>query len=863
MLFLQAVCEGNIEFIREYIDSGKDVCVKDPLGNTALHLSISPVISQLLLKSGADPNAQNDKLQTPLHFWPIITGKRDLFIPNDKDLVDMLKILLEAGASPNIQDIYEYSSLHVLFLYGTQLGKPPAILSEVLQMLLDHGAEVNIPDYEGRTPLHHAVKEQTIFVQMLLKAGSMCNVRDKCGTTPLQHLLYSEQCDTINLLLDYEADPSIPDRDGRTILFNAASVGNYRLIEMILRKDKTCINASDQNGVTPLHTAAAYKRADVVELLLAYEADLNAKDIFNSTPLHYASYGGTPEIVSLLIEAGADENARDDSGELPEQHAMVRHFYHTAKRFRTGCFKSALNIPEDASVEAEDEIFLKNSPIDDIFNVILPQSKILNDAFDIGIFPSDFIPYMKAVANDNMESYLKNVHTIPGIGSIPCSKEVKKQKEAVECFITKWVSIIAEIDVRFQGTLLPSGSSYEDAKVEDPCEYDFMIILDRFQHDFHPVILDSSTFNDITVMENTSSSHQYELQDFCVDGELKSGKVLSAFVITARRALSQMRYESGCSQLYVENLTEHTYIDDTFINPNTVTCNIKLQWTGLKDKQLTISVDLVPALFIKEWPSVIALNQSALITDKIKSSGCHLVCKEGKWRLSFSLAEQAIFRSLTQEENKAYTGSKIILFAGASAMITIYDDSDLFSEKKGSQEGSVTSLDDVVNDIEDNIADTLEPPPNVTQIESIPVKNKAHGAEVDDTRVAINQGKEGFTCPKVLTEDNIFDCFIEDDDSSTSSDIKTVTFQPKHMIGTYLLKMTFFHVLEESRSSSREHSVTCKDIFSKLKKFAKEDKMLPYYFVPKHDMLSSIKGVDRMKTELSISLINYIFESIP
>jgi len=50
--------------------------------------------------------------------------------------------------------------------------------------------------------------------------------------------------------------------------------------------------AADADGATPLHAAAAADCPEVVELLLAYGADISAKDKAGATALHAAARSG-------------------------------------------------------------------------------------------------------------------------------------------------------------------------------------------------------------------------------------------------------------------------------------------------------------------------------------------------------------------------------------------------------------------------------------------------------------------------------------------------------------------------------------------------------------------------------------------
>lgn len=83
-------------------------------------------------------------------------------------------------------------------------------------------------------------------------------------------------------------------------------------------KEKPLHNAADKDGVTPLHNAADNGSAEIVNALIAHEAQATAADKNGVTPLHCAVQKGALDIVNFLIAKGANVNAsRSDNGYTP------------------------------------------------------------------------------------------------------------------------------------------------------------------------------------------------------------------------------------------------------------------------------------------------------------------------------------------------------------------------------------------------------------------------------------------------------------------------------------------------------------------------------------------------------------------
>lgn len=108
-------------------------------------------------------------------------------------------------------------------------------LEKCVELLLSSGADPNIPDNEQFTSLHNAVTNVDIL-KLLLTRCSNVNVQNNKEETPLYCAVEKGSCECVMSLLEYNADPNIPDKEGWTvhlIEWKLLSLPHYRCYSTI------------------------------------------------------------------------------------------------------------------------------------------------------------------------------------------------------------------------------------------------------------------------------------------------------------------------------------------------------------------------------------------------------------------------------------------------------------------------------------------------------------------------------------------------------------------------------------------------------------------------------------------------------
>ncbi|XP_068161535.1 LOW QUALITY PROTEIN: caskin-2-like [Antennarius striatus] len=210
----------------------------------------------------------------------------------------------------NYQDSDGFSALHHAALTGT---------TELLSLLLEAQATVDIKDINGMRPLHYAAWQgKTDSVLMLLRAGASINSFSHDGQIPLHLSAQYGHFEVSEMLLQHQSNPCLMNKAKKTPLDLACEFGRLKVAQLLLNSNMVTALLEGEGGrdsldcpsTTPLHLAARNGHKDIIKLLLKAGIDIN-RATKAGTSLHEASLYGKTEVVKLLIDAGINVNLRN------------------------------------------------------------------------------------------------------------------------------------------------------------------------------------------------------------------------------------------------------------------------------------------------------------------------------------------------------------------------------------------------------------------------------------------------------------------------------------------------------------------------------------------------------------------------
>jgi ankyrin repeat protein len=334
----QAAREGKLEIVRILLEKGADVNLTGGARRfTPLHSAVCfagyrnnqepkdvivPIV-RLLLDHGANPNAKDEDLSTPLH------------LTTEKDVAELL---IQHKAEVNIANRQDQTPLSIA-IRAKDNGWVRMLLSNVYQK-----ADPNLPNNKGETALffvgsggharpgmHHQKNPpdpDAKIAETLIEFGASVHWLDKQLRTPLFQICEHGNTDTVKLLLEHGCNPTMKNKKGLTPIHIAAEEGWSEICELLIKAGAN-VNAINYYRSTPLHRLTSIPKrrfrppghperyAETIKMLLKHGANINAIDRISQTPLMKSAYHGYWKFVDpLMKDPNVDLLMKDRRGKM-------------------------------------------------------------------------------------------------------------------------------------------------------------------------------------------------------------------------------------------------------------------------------------------------------------------------------------------------------------------------------------------------------------------------------------------------------------------------------------------------------------------------------------------------------------------
>ena len=235
---------------------------------------------------------------------PLFDSVPPLCFASNRGYIDIIKLLVHRGADLEVATVDGRGlpgSFRVLLDGGSR--KVPLTGSKslhaavyggktaALRVLLEAGASPNSTDAHGVTPLMVACATNP----------------DDLDRRP--YFDAEQRIEALHALLNAGADPTVRDQNGQAATHYAAGVGDISSIELLLAKAPSTINEIDNTGCTPLGMAASSGQASTVSFLLsagAREPTVCSSDTIRKGALLLAVKGNRQTVVRVMLEQGLE-----------------------------------------------------------------------------------------------------------------------------------------------------------------------------------------------------------------------------------------------------------------------------------------------------------------------------------------------------------------------------------------------------------------------------------------------------------------------------------------------------------------------------------------------------------------------------
>ncbi|XP_050446201.1 serine/threonine-protein phosphatase 6 regulatory ankyrin repeat subunit A isoform X1 [Cataglyphis hispanica] len=338
---MYAVKDNRSALLDRMIELGSDVGARNNDNYNALHIaamySREDVVKLLLSKRGVDPYATGGpRQQTAVHLVAsrqtgtatsilralLGAAGRDIRLKVDGKGKIPLLLAVEAGNQSMCRELLSQQAPDQLRA-TTPSGDSALHLAarrrdiDMVRILVDYGAPVDMQNGDGQTALHIASAEgDETLVKYFYGVRASASITDHQDRTPMHLAAENGHASIIELLADkFKASIFERTKDGSTLMHIASLNGHSECATMLFKKG-VYLHMPNKRGARSIHTAAKYGHVGIISTLLQRGEKVDAVTNDNYTALHIAVENAKPAVVETLLGYGAEVHVR--GGKLRE-----------------------------------------------------------------------------------------------------------------------------------------------------------------------------------------------------------------------------------------------------------------------------------------------------------------------------------------------------------------------------------------------------------------------------------------------------------------------------------------------------------------------------------------------------------------
>lgn len=336
-----AMRNDNIAFLEQNLERIPDLNVRDRNGNSLIHALIAP--GRIMPPEPppsprpADRFIEVDGQRFPVHEVvlpppPISSVRPVKFMqkyraggrPDDplQRRMNLIRRLVARGVPVNGANAEGQTPLHLAVRYDTMIPATARIIDgwaepyhdpgqhiRFVDFLIGLGADLRQADLKGRTPVFLAKSE---VLPLLLRRGASLEDRNREGRTIF---LEAAPADAL-YLLQQGANAHAVDNRGQNRWFFLRGMGWEQLAGELFAR-QVDIGRADANGNTALSVYCEKEDLLQAAYLVEHGADVARRDRNGRMALHWAAAKHNPELLALLLSKGTPVDARDRDGVTP------------------------------------------------------------------------------------------------------------------------------------------------------------------------------------------------------------------------------------------------------------------------------------------------------------------------------------------------------------------------------------------------------------------------------------------------------------------------------------------------------------------------------------------------------------------